>query len=115
MVYGIFDNLFEPLEKSPCTLAERVLLQIVHEFDHHLLGHLIRLDIGLHTRIGFRKKSPEPSQTAFHHPNIFLLVVLYIGIEELQKVDLLLDGCGLVISTGNQYLFFVDADFCGES
>ena len=46
LVYGIFDNLFEPLEKSTCTLAERVLLQIVHEFDHHLLGHLIRPDIG---------------------------------------------------------------------
>ena len=65
-------------------------------------------------RIGFRKKSPEPSQAAFHHPNVFLLVILDIGIEELQKIDLLLDGCGLVIPTGNQQLFLVGANFCGE-
>ena len=98
---SLFDHLFESLEITPRTLAFGMLLEIVDKLTYHFLGHLIRLDIGLHIGIGFGKKIAEPLQGALHHADVLFRIGVDIGLEKDEEIDFLFDRNGLVVFPGD--------------
>lgn len=74
-----------------------MLLEIVDELAYHFLGHLIRLNIGLHIGIGFGKKIAEPLQGSQHHADVLFRVGVDVGLEKDEEIDFLLDRGGFVV------------------